>query len=198
MTQKLSACGFQVPAILGAGEMRKGGLLLKSFLLAEAVEGVELTEALSRLASAASAERVAKKRRLARLIGSEVGRLHRLGYVHGDLVVSNILVKDGGSSAVWLIDHDRSRGPVRLFRGYYQRRNLVQLNRIELVGVTHCDRLRTFCHYAAARGWSKRKARAEARRIAELTKARREEIARAIRRKEASRGSESDAAMLET
>ncbi len=198
MTQELSACGFRVPAILGAGEMRRGGLLRKSFLLAEAVEGVELTEVASRLASSPRSERVAQKRRLARLIGSEVGRLHRLGYVHGDLVVTNILVKDGGSSAIWLIDHDRSRGPVRFFRGYYQRRNLIQLNRVELAGVTHCDRLRTFRHYAAARGWSKRKVRVEARRIAARTKARREQVARAIRRKEASRASESEARMLET
>jgi len=198
MAQELSARGFRVPAILGAGEMRRGGLLLGSFLLAEAVEGVELTEVASRLASAPWSERAARKRRLARLIGSELGRLHRLGYVHGDLVATNILVKDGGSSAIWLIDHDRSRGPVRFFRGYYQRRNLIQLNRIELVGVTNCDRWRTFCHYAAVRGWSRRRLRAEARRIAALTKARREEVARAIRRKEASRASQSEARLLKT
>src|SRR5262249_46649503 len=89
-----------------------------------------------------------EKRRLLRRLGHAVARLHRSGFVHGDLVPSNVHVR--GEAFVFL-DHDRTRHG-RLLVWWGARRNLVELGRFVVPGVTLADRARVLAGYAAARG----------------------------------------------
>jgi hypothetical protein len=121
----------------------RGGAAL---LVTRDAGGEDLVSAVARLRAAPG-----PKRLLLRRLGSEVGRLHRLGFVHGDLVPPNVLVR--GSEFVFL-DNDRTRRG-RLLVALGARRNLVQLGRFVVPGVTLADRVRVLVAYAAQRRLSR-------------------------------------------
>lgn len=180
MSRMLVGDGFQAPAVLAVGEQRRYGILIRAFLLTREVSGVGLDRVAKQLAAMEARRRRSFKRQLLVLLGAEVARLHNCGYVHGDLVVTNILLQDGPAAKLWLIDHDRSRRPRSLRLARLQRRNLVQLNRIELDGVSNADRLHAFRSYAAARHWDRQRTRREARWVAGRTRMRRSSIERSL------------------
>jgi tRNA A-37 threonylcarbamoyl transferase component Bud32 len=175
ISDRLARDDFRVPRVLAAAERRRCGRLVEAFLLTEAAPGMTLRDAATYLQALPAVERRRRREMLA-VLGAEIGRLHRLGYVHGDLLVTNVMIDLGPPLRVVLLDHDRSRRPRRA-RARAQERNLIQLNRIEMPGVRHTDRLRVFRAYAAARGWSAARAGAIARRVARGTVRRREELA---------------------
>ena len=90
------------------------------------------------------------KRALLRALGGEIARLHRAGFIHGDLTPHNIFVGGGVRPRFIFIDHDRTRRAAALGRRRRQLRNLVQLGRFDLEGVTRTDRLRVFRAWADA------------------------------------------------
>src|SRR5206468_2668804 len=106
---------------------------------------------------------------LLRRLGAEVARLHRAGFVHGDLVPPNVRVV--GECFIFL-DNDRTRRS-RLLVGLVGRRNLVQLGRFVVPGLTLSDRARVLAAYAAGRGFSRRTHRRLARWLVAKTVARR-------------------------
>jgi len=110
-----------------------------------------------------------EKRALLAALGAEVARLHRAGFVHGDLVPANVRLV--GERFVFL-DNDRTRrGAVLvLLTG---RRNLVQLGRFVVPGLTLADRARVLAAYARGRGLSRRVRRRLARWLVRKTTARR-------------------------
>jgi Lipopolysaccharide kinase (Kdo/WaaP) family len=185
MSAALAADGFAVAPVLAAGESRRLRCLRAAFLLTAAVPGRTLTELARELAALPARERRARRRSLLGVLGAEVGRLHEAGYVHGDLVATNILATER-PPRVCFIDHDRTRRAAVVDRRHQERRNLIQLNRLPLAGVTHADRLRVFLSYARARHWPRERRRREARRLAAATRRRRLEI-EAIRRRKAVR-----------
>jgi hypothetical protein len=136
MGEALRAAGFQTPAVVLVGERAGDGMLVMRH-----VGGEELTAVLAGL------ERAAKRVLLATL-GREVGRLHRAGFVHGDLVPPNVRLAEG---RLVLLDNDRTRRS-RLLVRLAGRRNLVQLGRFVVPGVTVTDRARVLRAYARARG----------------------------------------------
>ncbi len=145
MGRLLAAAGFAVPTVLLAVWRDDAAVVVT-----RDVGGLGGTEAI-----AACAPSHATKRTLLRRVGAEVGRLHAAGFVHGDLVPPNVQVV--GQRLV-LLDHDRSR------RGWWLvalagRRNLVQLGRFVVPGVTLTDRARVLAAYAHARGLSRRRRR---------------------------------------
>jgi hypothetical protein len=86
----------------------------------------------------------------------EIHGLHRQGFVHGDLVASNIFAAFGADGGVtfFYMDNDRTRRypawlPHRLWT-----RNLVQLNRIVLPGVSLQDRMRFLKIYLGEKPWA--------------------------------------------
>src|SRR5205823_2160469 len=89
-----------------------------------------------------------EKRALLGRLGAEVARLHRAGFVHGDLVPANIRLV--GERFVFL-DNDRTRRS-RLLVRLAGRRNLVQLGRFVVPGLTLTDRARVLGAYAPRRG----------------------------------------------
>jgi hypothetical protein len=136
MGEALRAAGFAAPDAVLVGEREGAGLLVMRH-----VGGEDLAVVVGRLPRSS-------KRALLRLLGDVVGRLHRAGFVHGDLVPPNVRVVDG---RLVLLDNDRTRRS-RLLVRLTGRRNLVQLGRFVVPGVTATDRIRVLAAYAAARG----------------------------------------------
>lgn len=143
--ERLGAAGFGVPEILLVA--RRGG---EGLLVSRDVGGDDLLDAVAALRGPAAR---GTKRRLLSALGAEVARLHVAGFVHGDLVPPNVRVVPNGFV---LIDHDRTRhGDLLVWFG--GRRNLVQLGRFVVPGVTATDRMRVLVAYARGRGLSRRR-----------------------------------------
>src|SRR5207253_11452675 len=113
--------------------------------------------------------RLGEKRALLGRLGAEVARLHRAGFVHGDLVPANIRLV--GECFVFL-DNDRTRRS-RLLVRLAGRRNLVQLGRFVVPGLTLTDRARVLAAYAAGRALSRARRLRLARWVVAKTIARR-------------------------
>jgi len=142
MAGALARGGFGAPAPLVVGVREREGLLVTREVAGRALAAV---------VTAFPREARRAKRALLAALGAEVARLHRAGFVHGDLVPPNLLV--AGDRFVFL-DNDRTRRfPVALGA----RRNLVQLGRFVVPGVGLTDRVRVLRAYADARGLGRRR-----------------------------------------
>ena len=96
------------------------------------------------------AEGLIHKRALLYALGEEVARLHRAGFIHGDLTPYNVIVERGEPPRFVFIDHERTcRAPI-VGRMRHRLRNLVQLGRLELPGLTLADRVRVLRAYVDA------------------------------------------------
>ena len=106
--------------------------------------------ALPRALRMTGTEGLPHKRALLRALGEEIARLHRAGFVHGDLTPYNVIVELGEPPRFVFIDHERTcRAPI-VGRMRRRLRNLVQLGRLELPGLTRADRVRVLRAYAGA------------------------------------------------
>jgi len=141
MGRKLVARGFGAPEVVIAAVRGHAGLLVT-----RDAGGEDLASALARRSALRTG-----KRALLRSVGAEVARLHRAGFVHGDLVPPNVRVR--GTELVFL-DNDRTRRG-RLLVWLVARRNLVQLGRFVVAGVTVSDRARVLAAYVTGRGFSR-------------------------------------------
>jgi lipopolysaccharide kinase (Kdo/WaaP) family protein len=157
----LAAGGFGVAPILILGEERGSG---RTMMVTARVAGEPLPRFLRRSAGAP-----ARRREVLRALGAEVARLHRAGFIHGDLTPYNIFVIAGPPARFSLIDHERTAEP-RLNWERRRLRNLVQLCRFELDGMGRTDRLRVIHAYSRAMGEGPRRL---ARRINRMLRARR-------------------------
>jgi hypothetical protein len=181
MSARLSAAGFHVPRVLAAGEERRRGRLVRAWVATAALAGEPIAVALA-TSVAADTRRLARKRAVLVALGSEVARLHEAGVVAGDLVPANVWLDDvRGVPAVAFLDHDRTRIGARAVRWWRARRNLVQLNRIPILGLTVTDRLRVYRAYAAGRRWTRGAARRRLGWIIRKTIARRHRFDRVPR-----------------
>ena len=176
----LAAAGFVVPRVLAIGEEHGSRGARRSWCATAALGGEPVGERLAALSTHHEPTTLRAKRGILAAVGREVGRLHAVGVVAGDLVPANVwVVLADGEARVAFLDHDRTRvgprGPAPWRRA---RRNLVQLNRIVLRGVSAADRLRLYRAYAEERGWTRVEARARLPWI----------IAKTIARRRAERG----------
>ena len=148
MGRALETAGFAAPRALLVGARDGAGLLVTAD-----AGGEDLLAHVTRLAASGAEHRHAK-RALLRRLGAEVARLHRAGFVHGDLVPPNLRWRGG---ELVFLDNDRTRrAPIpALARG--ARRNLVQLGRFVVPGVSVTDRARVLLAYATARGLDRRR-----------------------------------------
>jgi Lipopolysaccharide kinase (Kdo/WaaP) family len=95
---------------------------------------------------------LACKRAMLGALGATIARMHRAGYLHGDLTPYNVLVTSASAPQYIFIDHERTRRSI-LSRWWRPRlRNLVQLGRFELRGLSSTDRMRVWRGYAAEIG----------------------------------------------
>lgn len=137
----LESSGFKVPAVVSLGEKRCIGFVIDAFLITLPIKGVSLLDLLIPVTS------FKKKRDIIRQVGKEIGRLHKKGIIHGDLIPGNIFAcEDTGNYSLCLLDNERTRKsstlpmPERI-------KNLVQLNRVIVPRITASDRLRFFDAY---------------------------------------------------
>jgi hypothetical protein len=89
------------------------------------------------------------KRTVLRALGAEIARLHLAGFIHGDLTPFNIRIMVDVVPSFTFIDNDRTLRNVVIARARRRRRNLVQLGRFALPGITRTDRMRVFRAYEA-------------------------------------------------
>jgi Lipopolysaccharide kinase (Kdo/WaaP) family len=150
----LSDLGFNTALAIAAGEERTQRVLQRSFLLTFPVAGSPLPLFLQeRYGSGNAHVSLLEKRDALKRLAQEIRKLHELGFVHGDLVPSNILVVNAADEArrFFFLDHDRTRRyPKWLFQSLWKR-NLVQLNRLPLAGISLQDRMRFFHSYIGRR-----------------------------------------------
>jgi hypothetical protein len=150
LTERLAECGFGVPVAIAAGEERMLNLLRRSFVVTLAVNGRPLPVFLrEQFAARPSGLSLRRKRDIVLSLAQEVKRLHDLGFVHGDLVPGNIFIEatTGGRAQFSFMDNDRTRRYSSWLRQPFWKRNLVQLNRLPLAGISLQDRMRFFHAY---------------------------------------------------
>jgi hypothetical protein len=152
---------FNVPLTVAAGEKREHRLLRKAFVLTVGVKGQPLPEFLREQGLGSEAMSSPEKRNGLKQLALEVRRLHQLGFVHGDLVPTNIFVARTAEkgSRLFLMDNDRTRRYPKWFPQVFWRRNLVQLNRIPLPGITLQDRVRFLRYYLGLKEWGRKERR---------------------------------------
>lgn len=149
----LTDAGFAAPPILLRGEDRATG---RELMVAPRAAGDGPLRALVRLGANPAGR--ARKRAVLRALGAEIARLHRCGFVHGDLTPFNIFIVPAEPPRFVFIDHERTRRAFWLGRRRRMLRNLVQLGRFAMPGVTATDRMRVLCGYAAGSGRAARRA----------------------------------------
>jgi hypothetical protein len=145
----LSAAGFLVPTVVAVGELRDFRVFRTGFVLTSKIPGQPLPLFLRHR------ERSRKERGDVRLkrdglvrLADLVRQFHSLGFVHGDLIANNLFVAVVEEQPqFYFMDNDRTSRFPRWWRGRGWKRNLVQLNRMPLPGITLQDRMRFFCRY---------------------------------------------------
>jgi serine/threonine protein kinase len=129
--------------------------------LTSAVEGAPLPLFLREQYSASlGIDAIRKKRSYLKQLASEIRRLHQCGFVHGDLIPSNILVRSSEDGMTFFyLDNDRTRRYPRWLPQPLWKRNLVQLNRFVLPGISLQDRMRFLRSYLGKKEWGERERR---------------------------------------
>jgi hypothetical protein len=144
----LSEAGFAVPSTIAAGEQRRFRHLGRAFILTRTIDGQALHLFLRDLTKAGAGQcLLATKRAGVKRMAHWVRQFHLEGFVHGDMVATNILVADAGGRqpSFYFMDNDRTRRYPSWLPQSLWKRNLIQLNRMPLPGITLQDRLR-FLH----------------------------------------------------
>jgi hypothetical protein len=147
----LSDAGFLVPPTVAAGEKRHFGMLKAAFVLTAAIDGAPLATFLKENAARTNAGlSVLEKRAALKALARQIRRFHDLGFVHGDLVASNIFVcRDAAMNLQFVfMDNDRTRRYPKWLPQSLWKRNLVQLNRLPLSSISLQDRIRFFQEYS--------------------------------------------------
>jgi len=132
--------GFRAPAPMLWGSELRGG---REIIMTARAPGILMPRFLRE-----AGRDLRRKRALLHALGAEIARLHRRGYLHGDLTPFNILWSRDDPDRFILLDHERTR---RTWLSRFARprlRNLVQLGHFSLPGLTRTDRMRVWCAYA--------------------------------------------------
>ena len=145
----LQSRGFGAPRVVACGERHRFGIVSRSFVLTEEVPGERLPEYFGRRGAWRSSK---EKWQGVDALGATIGHFHREGFVHGDLLASNLFVARAADDAwqFYFMDNDRTRRFPQWLPQQGWRRNLVQLNRLPLSNITLQDRLRFFRAYVGS------------------------------------------------
>ncbi len=102
--------GVQVPVPVGVIERRRWGFLEESFYVSEAIEEAEpLMDYFQERFGEGDLKWEEEKRRILRLLGDTVKRIHEGGLFHADLHTGNFLIRKSGEGALYLIDLHSAR-----------------------------------------------------------------------------------------
>lgn len=158
----LSKAGFHAPVTIAVGEARRSPFSQRAFVLTVGVGGQSLV---SYLHDCWLGRRpwpaLAEKRKALKCLAEVIRKFHDLGFVHGDLVPSNLFVSDleSGEAGLCFMDNDRTRRFPPWLPQTLWKRNLVQLNRFPLPGISLQDRMRFMHGYLAKGKWGRKEAR---------------------------------------
>jgi hypothetical protein len=149
----LGKAGFDVPFTVAAGEQRRCRFLCRAFILTRKIDAQPVHAFLARFTRRKDEWTLVAKRAELQRVANLIRRFHENGFVHGDLVASNLLVGDasGGDRAIYFMDNDRTRRYPGQAPQVLLKRNLIQLNRMPLPGITLQDRLRFLLAYLSKR-----------------------------------------------
>ena len=142
---------FLTPEPLALQEERKGGILQRSILVFEYLDGIEELNAyiLKIFDTPVSPGQRLKKKRFIESLSKEIKRLHSRGICQPDLKSNNILVRESKEGwQFFFIDLDRITFKKRLSPREMVK-NLAQINASVADCITITDRLRFFRSYAA-------------------------------------------------
>jgi len=142
----LAAAGFKAPQAIAVGAESGWRVARREFILTAEIAGAPLTTYLSR-DCVGKASPLRFKRDNLKSLARLIRRFHEVGFVHGDLVATNIFVAAHGREKLefYFMDNDRTRRYPSWLRQPFWRRNLIQLNRMPLAGISLQDRMR-FLH----------------------------------------------------
>ncbi len=102
--------GVWVPGPIGLMERRRWGFLEESLYVSEAIEGAQpLMDFFKERFGEGDLKGEGEKRRIVRLLGDTVRRIHEGGLFHADLHTGNFLIRKSGEGALYLIDLHRAR-----------------------------------------------------------------------------------------
>ncbi|MGH7923503.1 MAG: lipopolysaccharide kinase InaA family protein [Candidatus Binatus sp.] len=160
ISEHLRADAVGIPEILLLGAERRGG---REIIVTSRVDGFSVARHLRRA-------KLGPRRAVLRALGAEIARLHRTGYIHGDLTPFNVFITGVDPPRFVFIDHERTRRTVLSRLARPRMRNLVQLGHLEFAGITNTDRMRVWCGYSAT--FSARRRRTERRRAAAMLRGR--------------------------
>ena len=141
----LNKAGFNVPLTIAVGRAGGWRIAQREFVVTEKIAGVPAPVFLRCNQGADAANPLCKRQGVIQL-AQLIRRFHQLGFVHGDLLASNIfVVAHGGHLKFYFMDNDRTRLYPSWLGQSLWKRNLIQLNRMPLPGITLQDRMR-FLH----------------------------------------------------
>jgi serine/threonine protein kinase len=151
VSRALRERGFGVPTLVLLGQHRETG---RELVVTERARGVSLDAILDTPGKLG----LVQKRKVLYALGAQIARLHRAGYIHGDLTPYNVFVASDEPPQFTFIDHDRTRRAFIAGRRRQQLRNLVQLFRFDLAAMSHADRVRIFRAWAGGLGLGRERA----------------------------------------
>lgn len=146
--RRLADLGFLTPEVCGHGTVGRG----VQWLATRAVPAISFGDFVTSFFDGAAEREGVVRAPLYRHLGTLVGRLHRMGIIHGDLRPNNVLlgcVEDG--VRFYLIDNERNRHYRRLPRKLVLK-NLVQIQMQFDSDFSHEERAMFFVAYGAERG----------------------------------------------
>jgi hypothetical protein len=154
-TLALQSYGFAAPSVIAA---KTRGVV--PWIVMESARGIAWGDFVcSFLTEPDTVALLLWKRELIRALGAEIGRLHKLGFVHGDLNPFNVLVDTSvRKPTFYLIDNERTRRPLYLL-DRERVRNLVQISFFQSPQMQRTDHLRFWSAYCEAAGLSKARQR---------------------------------------
>ncbi|MGH7836733.1 MAG: lipopolysaccharide kinase InaA family protein [Candidatus Binataceae bacterium] len=145
VTAQMAAAGICAPPVWIHGRERASG---RELIVTPRAPGRGPLRALEALAGS-----LADKRAALATLGVEIARMHRAGFVHGDLTPFNIFVAHDQPPRCIFLDHERTRLSFAIGRRRRAMRNLVQLGRFDLPRITRSDRQRVLRSYGVAMSW---------------------------------------------
>lgn len=144
----LEANGLRCTKTVAMGEMIRGPVCLRDFLLTENVEDAnDIYGWFGTFGQVDSKFSRNEKRKFVKTLGETVGRMHSSGIFHGDLRPGNVLgkrVRDGWE--IFFLDNERTKQfgvlPEKL-----RIKNLVQINMLRRNEISITDHMRFFRNY---------------------------------------------------
>lgn len=135
----LTEAGFNAPLAIAVGMESGLRLARREFILTAHIAGAPLPAYLK----CAGASLLPTKRNHIQSLARLIRRFHEIGFVHGDLVATNIFVVAHGKAKLefYFMDNDRTRRYPSWLGQSLWKRNLIQLNRMPLPGISLQDRM---------------------------------------------------------